>query len=126
MGGVGGTERPKGPFEAGRCTRRAGTQWKTRNQSAAIEAGLRLTAAGLAGSAAHPDHPGSATIRRRAVSAASSDPSRTASQAAGAGDDGHRQPHPGTQRTDQPWAQRALRAGRHLSFAAQNRKQARP
>jgi hypothetical protein len=34
-------------------------------------AGLQLTAAGLAGSAAHPDHPGSATIRRRAVSAAS-------------------------------------------------------
>jgi hypothetical protein len=71
MGGVGGNERPKGPYQAGRCTRRAVTLVEDPALSAARRAGLQLIAAGLAGSAAHPAYPGSAQIRRRAISAAS-------------------------------------------------------
>ena len=75
MGGVGGTERPKGPCIAGRCTRRAATVVKDPALSAARRAGLQLIAAGLAGSAAHPAYPGSAQIRRRAISTAPLDTS---------------------------------------------------
>jgi len=46
---VGGKSDQKGPHQAVRRTRRDGTKRNTRL------AGLRLSAAGLAGSAAHPD-----------------------------------------------------------------------
>jgi hypothetical protein len=72
---VGGTERPKGQCIAGRGTRRAATVVKDPALSTARRAGLQLIAAGLAGSAAHPAYPGSAQIRRRAISAAPLDTS---------------------------------------------------